>query len=237
MTGLQSNETDSYRELSVYAPDIETPGDAGKRVFVVIHGFMGAMPNDAFRALRKDMAASGTCIGINLAPLDARASWSFLEEVAERYLKDRTVSVIGTSLGGFWARYFGERIGAEHIVMINPVTDPVQQLGQYTGQHMLNEHRQKTYHVTTEALATYRGMTLNTDTVLSTLILLGGQDDIIDPATTRQVFADASGVRFVDYPDEGHSIDLNGHPALDRIAKFLQSGSDMKEDGGRTGDM
>ena len=42
-----------YREFSVFSPDASSPAEYRQSVVVVLHGFMSAVPNSAFKRVRK----------------------------------------------------------------------------------------------------------------------------------------------------------------------------------------
>ena len=122
-----------YREFSVFSPDAATPADYKPDVVLVFHGFASAVPNGTFKRVRKKLLSTHTALGINYSPLDVAGTQAFLRRVHTEHLQGKRVVVLGTSLGGFWARYFGHIIKAHKVVMLNPMIRPEQQLAKYIG--------------------------------------------------------------------------------------------------------
>lgn len=123
----------AYAEFSVFAPDAPGPDHYKDQVVVVFHGFMSATPNGTYKRIRSKFLETHTALGINYNPLDAKGTIKFLQEVKQKHLEGRRVIVAGTSLGGYWARYFGNLIAAEKVVILNPMVRPAQQLVDYAG--------------------------------------------------------------------------------------------------------
>ena len=122
-----------YKPYSVFSADKSYVVNKKNDVIVVFHGFKSAIPNGTFKIIRKSFLQSHLVIGINYDPLNVGGTLEFLNNVHEEWLTGRNVTVLGTSAGAYWANLFGHRIGAQKIILLNPVTDPVRQLGKYIG--------------------------------------------------------------------------------------------------------
>ena len=94
---------------------------------------MSAIPNGTYKRVLKALKQERTVIGINYDPLDVAGTVKFLDEVYAQRLKGRRVTTLGTSLGAFWALYFGERFRAEKVIMVNPLVAPAEQLKKFAG--------------------------------------------------------------------------------------------------------
>ena len=135
----------AYDAFTVLSPDAPDPEAARKDVIVVFHGFTSALPNGTYKRVRKFFKKTHTVIGVNYDPLDIDRTLAFLDTVGETWLKGRNTTVFGTSLGAFWAELFGKRIGAQKIVLLNPVTEPRRQLSRYIGKEKTNKRRVQTF--------------------------------------------------------------------------------------------
>jgi predicted esterase YcpF (UPF0227 family) len=212
-----------YRANSVFSPDQPDPRRYMDEVLVIFHGFMSAIPNSTYKRIHKQFFESMTVIGVNYDALDVPATVGFLETVKKKYLRGRKVTVLGTSLGGFWAVYFGDRIGAQKVVLLNPVVDPGGQLEKYVGKVRLNPRRDKFVRVTRERLDGYGAIHLRRAYEPRTLLILTANDELVDPYLTRKAFENRSNVEMIWYPTGGHTINLRKHPAMDRIKEFIRS--------------
>lgn len=213
----------AYIAPSVFSPDEPDPRKFRNDVLVVFHGFLSAVPNGTYKRVRKLFFKSMTVIGINYDPLDVPATIEFLDAVNEKYLAGRKVTVLGTSLGGYWARYFGNRIGAYRVVLLNPLTNPRRQLEKWVGTTRMNNRRNRAVRVTRDGIDGYGGMRLRRGHDPRTLLILSADDTVSDPYLTKKNFATQPNVELVWYRTGGHTIDLRKHPALERIRKFVLS--------------
>ncbi|MEM7173444.1 MAG: YqiA/YcfP family alpha/beta fold hydrolase, partial [Pseudomonadota bacterium] len=139
-------ELGSYREFTLHHGD---EGSLKHDVILVFHGFASAMPNGTYKKLRKIFGDRYSVVGVNYDYLDVKANMTELDVLWHDFLSDRSVTVIGTSLGGFWADYFANRHGIEKVVLVNPAVDPVADLAQFQGAQF-SEKRQKHFHVSQE---------------------------------------------------------------------------------------
>lgn len=212
-----------YLAYSVFSPDEPDPQKFKDQVLVVFHGFMSAVPNGTYKRIRKKFFESMTVIGVNYDPLDVPATVAFLDAVNEKYLKGRKVTVLGTSVGGFWARYFGNRIGAHKVVLLNPVVDPRRQLERWVGKVRKNRRRKQSVRVTRAGLEGYGAIPMRRDRDPRTLLILSADDKVLDPYLAKKTFATSSNVELTWYQTGGHTINLRKHPALERIRAFVRS--------------
>jgi predicted esterase YcpF (UPF0227 family) len=212
-----------YDALTVFSPDIANPGEYADTVLVVFHGFRSAVPNGTYKRLRKRLKKNMTVIGINYDPLKVTETQQFLERVAATHLKDKRVFVLGTSLGAFWARYFAVTIRASRLVMLNPVVDAKARLDHYLGTKPNNKRRKQTYDIGPGAFDGYANMPTHYRDRPKTLLILTADDKMLDPYRTKRGFSDAPNLELAWYKIGGHTINLKKHPALDRIAQFLNA--------------
>ena len=189
---------------------------------VVFHGFLSAIPNGTYKRVLKALKQERTVIGINYDPLDVAGTVKFLDEVYAQRLKGRRVTTLGTSLGAFWALYFGERFRAEKVIMVNPLVAPAEQLKKFAGTDLVSEKRAQTYHPTVEALNGYREIEVDAAKVRRILLILSRDDDVLNYRLALAKHLSHQGTDVVLYSEGGHTLQLKTHPAIDAIAGFVQ---------------
>jgi predicted esterase YcpF (UPF0227 family) len=106
-------------------------------VILYLHGFRSSPRSFKARTLAERMTALGRagewcCPELPVSPLEAIA----LVEQAVAGLPPAEVSVIGSSLGGYYATWLAERHGYR-AVLLNPAVDPGRDLAQYLGTQAL----------------------------------------------------------------------------------------------------
>jgi predicted esterase YcpF (UPF0227 family) len=112
----------------VWAVSVPAPGQAveyGRDLKFTLYSGQGeAMPNRTYKVLNRAFGATHTVVGFNYDYVDVAANRAELQELYDRFLEGRNLIVVGTSLGGFWANYFANHVGARGAILINPVVDP-----------------------------------------------------------------------------------------------------------------
>lgn len=69
-------------------------------------------------------------------PVSPREAWELLQQGIATWPQDGTAAVIGSSLGGFYARLVAERLLPHcRCVVLNPCVQPAQELAPYVGEH------------------------------------------------------------------------------------------------------
>jgi predicted esterase YcpF (UPF0227 family) len=212
----------AYRPFSVFSPDAATSADYKPNVMVVFHGFMSAVPNGTFKRVRKSLLKTHTTLGINYNPLDVPGTQAFLRDVALEHLQGRNVTVLGTSLGGFWARYFGHIIGAQKVVMLNPIVRPYEQLNKYVDTTRSNRRRIQDFSITALALAPYSGIDVARMSGPVSLLIVTRDDERQSPDIALSAYQNAPSMTVQIYAAGGHTINLKKHEALARIAQFVR---------------
>ncbi|AOK58187.1 YqiA/YcfP family alpha/beta fold hydrolase [Burkholderia ubonensis] len=104
-------------------------------MILYLHGFRSSPESMKSRLLAARMAELGRtgewrCPSLSMSPLAAIAAAE--EEVAGA----RDVTVIGSSLGGYYATWLAEQHGWKAVVL-NPATEPQRDLEQYLGEQPL----------------------------------------------------------------------------------------------------
>lgn len=146
-----------------------------------IHGFLSS-PQSAKARLTGDWLRenqpdwSYECPALSSYPAQARKT---LEQICER-LRDDTVYLVGSSLGGFWATYLAELYGFP-AVLVNPAVMPQRRFAGLVGQPLKNYHTAETYtlrQVDLDELEACQPKTLR-DTDLYWLMVQTG-DEVLD---------------------------------------------------------
>ncbi|MEM7059279.1 MAG: YqiA/YcfP family alpha/beta fold hydrolase [Pseudomonadota bacterium] len=213
--------TAPYQAPSFFIPD-EIEGKPIKdRVVVVFHGFKSAVPNGTFKRIYKLLRDTHTVIGVNYTYFDIEGTMQHLDALAKDYLAGREVVVLGTSLGGFWADWFGNRIAAKKIVLLNPVIEPKQILSKYDGKTVESERRAVTFTVTADDIAKYDGMAVEVSKEPAILLILTADDDRQVMTNTIPSFVDRGRLTLEIFPEGGHTINLKKHPARQVIRDYV----------------
>jgi len=106
-------------------------------VIVYLHGFRSSPQSFKARLLAQRMSERGLahewlCPALPVSPLESVA----LVEAALAGIPAEQVSLIGSSLGGYYATWLAERHGYR-AVLLNPATDPGRDLSHYVGEQTL----------------------------------------------------------------------------------------------------
>lgn len=211
-----------YQAPSIFTPDRAVGRPIRDDVVVVFHGFRSAVPNGTFKRVRKLLKKSHTTIGVNYNYFDIDGTKALLAKLAEEELAGRNVTVFGTSLGGFWADWFGRQIGADQIVMINPVPTPSEELKKYVGKTEESTRRAISFETSAADVAGYRAIEDGGHAPIPTLLILTRDDDALDYRLSEQRFADRPNLELVMFDEGGHTLNLKKHPARDVIKAFVQ---------------
>lgn len=211
----------AYQAWSILSPDVENPADYKKDVIVYFHGFRSAVPNGTYKRIRKKFKKTHTVLGVNYNYFNIPETVQKLDEFAKSHLKDRTVTVFGTSLGGFWAEYFGNRIGAKKVVQVNPIVDPAKQLEKYAGSTQTSKRRAMDFTVTIDQVLSYNTVDRTPNPATSSLVVLTADDQLQDYTIAKTHYGSRERTKVSVYPSGGHTIDLRKHEAAKEIGVFV----------------
>ena len=98
------------------------------------------------------------------------------------YIKNPALTLIGSSLGGFFTLLFAKKY-ALPCVVFNPVTYPHEQLAPFMGKNY-NFYTHEEWDFTKELLLSYKEFPLNTAMKFTPNIVLGTNDEVISPHVT-----------------------------------------------------
>lgn len=109
-----------------------------------------------------------------------------LKEIEQKLLtalsENQNLKLIGSSLGGFFALFLAHKYRLPCTVF-NPVTFPHKQLAPFTGKNY-NFYTNEEWSFTKEILLSYQNIPLSDDMAYTPNIILGTNDDVIDPNVT-----------------------------------------------------
>lgn len=210
-----------YQAPSLFIPDTIEGKPLKDRILVVFHGFKSAVPNGTFKRIYKLFRDTHTVIGVNYNYFDLEDTQKRLDALKKDMLQGREVVVLGTSLGGFWADWFGNHIAAKQIVLMNPATDPANSLKKYIGKSVESERRAKSFTVSAEDVASYASMTVQPSATSAVLVILTADDDRQVMTSTVAHFLGRDRLTLEIFPDGGHTINLKKHPARGVIRDYV----------------
>ena len=147
-------------------------------MIVYLHGFNSSPASHKARTLDAYMHARGlghlfTCPALPPGPRDAVR---VIEGELTRHAAELTL--IGSSLGGFYATHFAERLGVR-AVLINPAIAPYIGLEAYLGTQR-NLYTGQTYQLTRADLEGWRALAVERPDPERYLLLLETGDEVLD---------------------------------------------------------
>ena len=171
-------------------------------MLIYLHGFnssAGSLKAELLkRAMReRDLAAQFCCPTLPHMPNRAMA---VIEAEIAKHARE-SVTLIGSSLGGFYATYLAERHDLR-AVLINPAVYPHEGLRAYLGlQRNLHTHRQ--YELTEEHLHQWKKLYLPTVHPQRYLLLVETGDEVLD---YREAVKQYAGARQIVIAGGDHSL-------------------------------
>ncbi|WP_158965183.1 YqiA/YcfP family alpha/beta fold hydrolase [Chachezhania sediminis] len=208
----------TYDSFTLYKAD---PGPLKDDVLFVFHGFGSAVPNGAYKRVDKVFRQHYSVIGFNYDYFDFAANDAFMDQVWTEILKDRNVTFVGTSLGGFWANYYAQIYGVTREILVNPAVDPAEQLKQFIGI-LAVEKRNQVIDVTAEAVESYRARTVAPQPGIDRLVILSRDDAVLDYRLAERAY-DLPDTTMLIFDDGGHTVDMRQARYLDAIGAFLKT--------------
>ena len=182
-------------------------------MLVYLHGFNSSPASHKAQLMRAHMEGRGlgslyACPALPDAPREAIAAI----EAAIAGRAARTLTFIGSSLGGFYATHLAERLGCR-AVLINPAITPHVGLEAYLGIQK-NLHTGEPYELTRAHLDGWRALLVERIDPEKYLLLLETGDEVLDWREAARKYA---GARTVIRDGGDHS--LQGFP--EHIARIL----------------
>lgn len=145
-----------------------------------IHGFSSCGEGNKSRELKKYFGEMNV-ISPNL-PYDPHEAITFLESLLNNHCID---TLIGSSLGGFYATYFAEKY-AMKAVLLNPSTQPWLTLSAYTGWQK-RYCDDEAFEFKTHYIETLKTLKSNID-LGNYLVLLQSDDEVLDYTKAQSLY-------------------------------------------------
>jgi len=224
LTSVQSRaaELGGFFEHTLYTQDGE-PAEAYKPgVLLLLHGFKSAMPNHDYGVIYDTFADAYTVAGFNYDYVDVTANVREFDDLFARFLDGRKVTLIGTSLGGFWADYAANRFETAGAILVNPSVKPEDTMKRTLGEQYSKKRRAK-FTVTQEAVTAYAKLDYAARGGVKRLILLSKDDEIVDHRVAVKAFANTPGTKVVVFETGGHNLELARPDVMAVIRNFIEN--------------
>lgn len=159
-------------------------------VLLYLHGFNSSPQSLKAEQMRKLVEQrrdiEWLCPQLACYPMDA---WRQIEQIIGDY-RERSLGVIGSSLGGFLATRVAERYAAR-AVLINPAVQPYNLLKDYLGPQ-LNPYTQQRYQLEPQHIEELRALEVTELSSASRLwVLLQTDDEVLDYRLAEREYAQA----------------------------------------------
>ena len=193
------------------------PGDC--RLLIYIHGFNSSALSFKAGLLRDHMAHIGSahqyaCPELPHCPADAM---QLLRELVQQH-DPRTVTLVGSSLGGFYATWLTEHLGTR-AVLVNPAVRPYELLAPYIGPQK-NLYTGASYEFTQSHIDELRALEVDSVTPSRYLLITATGDEVLDYRAGIERYA---GCEQIIIPGSDHGLgDFADH--IDRVVSFWQAG-------------
>lgn len=176
-------------------------------MIVYLHGFNssgGSAKAAWLRAHLPDVPVLSPTYPAHLADEAVRALREYFGRVRREHPQDRKLLLVGSSMGGFWARYLAPELHAG-MALINPAMHPETDLLNLVGVNR-NLATGEEYVLTQEqvrALGRYRVPACSRD--VPTLVLLDEADELLDYREAQAYYRDCG--RVIVYPGGSHAFE------------------------------
>jgi hypothetical protein len=147
------------------------------RVIVYIHGFNSSPASFKAKVLRDRLATLGRAreFVAPALPHSPAAAAALLAELARRHSQ---ATLVGSSLGGFYATWLAERF-ALRAVLVNPAVRPYDLLAAYVGTQK-NLHTGEDYEFTAQHLDELRALEVDAVSPERYLLMVETGDEVLD---------------------------------------------------------
>lgn len=191
-------------------------------MIVYLHGFNSGGKSAKATWLRQhlsDITVLSPTYPAHMAEAAPRFLREYFATVRREYPQDKRLLLVGSSMGGFWARYLALELGAG-MVLINPAMTPATTLLRVVGSNK-NEATGEEFVLTEEqvrALARYQAPAC--DPKVPTLVLLDEADEVLDSRAAEAFYRRCG--RVIVYPGGSHRFDHLAE-ALPEIRKLYDT--------------
>jgi len=188
-------------------------------LLIYIHGFNSSALSFKAGLLRDHMARIGCAQHYACPELPHRpaAAMALLRELVQQH-DPRTVTLVGSSLGGFYATWLTEHLGAR-TVLVNPAVRPYELLAAYIGPQK-NLYTGASYEFTQTHIDELRALEVDAVTPSRYLLITATGDEVLDYRAGVERYA---GCEQIIVPGSDHGLgDFAAH--IDRVISLWQAG-------------
>ena len=189
------------------------------RLLIYVHGFNSSALSFKAGLLRDHMARIGFADQCACPELPHRpaAAMALLRELVQQH-DPRTVTLVGSSLGGFYSTWLTEHLGTR-AVLVNPAVRPYELLAPYIGPQK-NLYTGASYEFTQTHIDELRTLEVDAVTPSRYLLITATGDEVLDYRAGVERYA---GCEQIIVPGSDHGMgDFAVH--LDRVVSFWQAG-------------
>lgn len=180
---------------------------------IILHGF-GAN-KDTSSTVQALLSHIPDSIGMSYQYWDADAAAKSLVEQIDKF--DHPVTIIGVSLGGFWARYVSAKCpNVERLILLNPSLNAHTSATKYENKVVNGQTIKPGYG---DSLSQYR--IVKDDPELPIHIVVTLDDDTVDPQPTIAEMEDRAQMLILNAG--GHRINCNQQHIIDFINKAINT--------------
>ena len=155
--------------------------------YIYIHGFGGSGLGVKASLFREHFGDTIICPSLSYVPALAIDT---LKQLIEQMIDHTTVTLIGSSLGGYYAMYLAEHYGIK-AVLINPSCEPYETLEKVFGS-AYNYHDGSHFEWLGQHTRALREYEVQTVTPQQYLVLLQTNDELLDYSVAQRKFDDAT---------------------------------------------
>jgi uncharacterized protein len=188
-------------------------------LLIYVHGFNSSALSYKAGLLRGHMAQLGLAQHYACPELPHRpaAAMTLLRGLVQQH-EPRTVTLVGSSLGGYYATWLTEHLGA-CTVLVNPAVRPYELLTPYIGPQK-NLYTGASYEFTQSHIDELRALEVETITPSRYLLITATGDEVLDYRAGVERYA---GCEQIIVPGSDHGLgDFAAY--LDRVVSFWQAG-------------
>ncbi len=188
-------------------------------MLIYIHGFNSSALSYKAGLLRDHMARIGFAHLYACPELPHRpaAAMQLLRELVQQH-DPRRVTLVGSSLGGFYATWLTEHLGTR-TVLVNPAVRPYELLAPYIGPQK-NLYTGAEYEFTQTHIDELRALEVDSVTPSRYLLITATGDEVLDYRAGVERYA---GSEQIIVPGSDHGLgDFDAH--IDRVVSFWQAG-------------
>ncbi len=188
-------------------------GDSCERL-IYLHGFRSSPQSFKAQLLGQAMARAGRADGFVCPALPASPA-AAIALIVERIAPNERDVVVGSSLGGYYARHLGESCGAR-TVLLNPSVRPAESLARHLGRGTLF-HSDELFEFVAEHLAQVRRFEVPTiSRPERSLLIAATGDELLD---WREMVAAWAGAQTLVIEGSDHALS-DFEQYIDRVLAF-----------------